>query len=161
MKTIYKVIKIKINLIIAIMFVLFAINLKAQEKANAVQVLTPIIIDGNISEWNYPSGFYEGTKMQTVKDEFSIDYSQMFTTPKLGDVGRFIPVLDAKYGQVSDINGNLFSQWRTVPNILGTAQTGVQWGAPGAPGQDFSVQSGSEVWQVKYDCATGHNYIYI
>ena len=98
---------------------------------------------------------------EIIEGEFSTDYSQMFTTPKLGDVGRFIPVLDTKYGQVSDVNGNLFSQWRTVPNILGTAQTGVQWGAPGAPGQDFSVQSGSEVWQVKYDCATGHNYIFI
>lgn len=95
------------------------------------------------------------------EDEFCTDYSQMFTTPKLGDVGRFIPVKEAKYGQVSDENGNLFSQWKTVPNLLGSEQVGVQWGSPGAPEEGFAELVGTEVWQIKYDCATGHNYLYL
>ncbi len=89
------------------------------------------------------------------------DYSEMFTTEKLGDVGKFIPVNDTKWGQVTDIHGSLFSQWRTVPNLLGGDQVGVQWGAPGKPGEGFAQQMGTEVWHVKYDCASGHNYIYI
>jgi len=38
------------------------------------------------------------------------DYSEMFTTEKLGDVSKYIPVHDTKWGQVSDIHGSLFSQ---------------------------------------------------
>ena len=58
--------KMKTNLLIAIMFALFAINLKAQEIAMADKVSTAKFIDGDIKEWNYPIGFQEGKKMQTV-----------------------------------------------------------------------------------------------
>ena len=90
-----------------------------------------------------------------------VDYTKMFTNEKLGDVSAYIPVLDTKVGQVADMNGNLFSQWRTVPDLLGTQQVGVQWGAPGSPHGDFGEQMGTEVWQIKYNCHTDHNYVWL
>ncbi len=90
-----------------------------------------------------------------------VDYSKMFSNEKLGDVSAYIPLMDTKVGQVADMNGNLFSQWRTVPDLLGTQQIGVQWGAPGSPHGDFAEQMGTEVWQIKYNCHTGHNYVWL
>ena len=95
------------------------------------------------------------------EDEFSTDYSQMFTTEKLGDVGRFLPLKEKKYGQMADINGNMYSQWKSMPNLLGGKEIGIQWGSPGAPGETFAEQMGTEIWSIKYDCETGHNYVYL
>ena len=90
-----------------------------------------------------------------------IDYTKMFTTEKLGDISAYLPLFDTKYGQVADVNGNLFSQWKAVPNLLGTAAIGIQWGVPGSAHEDFREQMGTEVWQVKYDCASGYNYAWL